>query len=228
LKEWGRCTQGIASALAEVECLRTLDRLRMAHGFADEMIAEQREEVYRLLEAMEIVEITHPVLSRAAQPSVAWNAGRDSSLASALLWKEQAGKDLSMATHLALAIAASKQDAVSGMTGTPACDSQLIRCGRATSVRSARQGLSSFSQVQALRGCERTCSTSARSHQVERRIRPLRQIGVAARPDRAVDDEVRDVNALRGELRQALRQTPGANAHANSAALHSRRSPAPR
>ena len=39
LKEWGRVTQGIASALAEVECLRTLDRLRSAHGFADEMTA---------------------------------------------------------------------------------------------------------------------------------------------------------------------------------------------
>jgi hypothetical protein len=57
LKEWGRVTQGITSALAEVECLRTLDRLRLAQGFADEMIAEQREAVYRLLEAMEIVEI---------------------------------------------------------------------------------------------------------------------------------------------------------------------------
>ena len=66
LKEWGRVTQGIVSALAEVECLRTLDRLRSAQGFANEVIAEQREAVYRLLEAMEIVEITYPVLSRAA------------------------------------------------------------------------------------------------------------------------------------------------------------------
>ena len=81
LKEWGRVTQGIASALAEVECLRTLDRLRLAQGFADEMIAEQREAVYRLLEAMEIVEITHPVLSRSAEPlrPGTGNAGRDSS-----------------------------------------------------------------------------------------------------------------------------------------------------
>jgi hypothetical protein len=45
LKEWGRVTQGVASALVEVECLRTLDRLRFAQGFSDEMIAEQREAV---------------------------------------------------------------------------------------------------------------------------------------------------------------------------------------
>lgn len=108
LKEWSRVTLGIASALAEVECLRTLDRLRLAQGFADEMIAEQREAVYRLFEAMEIVEITHPVLSRAAQPLPTALGTLDAiHLATALLWKEQAGRDMSMATHdVALAVAA--------------------------------------------------------------------------------------------------------------------------
>lgn len=108
LKEWGRVTQGIASALVEVECLRTLDRLRLPQRFSDEMIAVRREAVYRLLEAMEIVEITYPVLSRAAQPLPTALGTLDAiHLAAALLWKEQTGKDLSMATHdVALAIAA--------------------------------------------------------------------------------------------------------------------------
>jgi predicted nucleic acid-binding protein len=108
LKEWGRLTQGIASALVEVECLRTLDRLRVAQGFTDEMIAQQRGAVYRLLEAMEIVEITYPVLARAAQPLPTALGTLDAiHLATALLWKEQTGKELSMATHdVALAIAA--------------------------------------------------------------------------------------------------------------------------
>jgi len=108
LTEWGRITQGIASALVEVECLRTLDRLRLARGLSDEMIAEQREAVYRLLEAMEIVEITYPVLSRAAQPLPTALGTLDAiHLATATLWKEQKGRDLSMATHdVALAVAA--------------------------------------------------------------------------------------------------------------------------
>ncbi|MDE2361014.1 MAG: PIN domain-containing protein [Betaproteobacteria bacterium] len=108
LKEWGRVTHGVASALVEVECLRTLDRLRLARGLADEMIAEQREAVYRLLEAMEIVEITYPVLLRAAQPLPTTLGTLDAiHLATALLWKEQAGRDMSIATHdVALAIAA--------------------------------------------------------------------------------------------------------------------------
>jgi predicted nucleic acid-binding protein len=108
LKEWSRVTRGIGSALAEVECLRTLDRLRLARGFADEMIAEQREAVFRLLEAMEIVDITGPVLARAAQPLPTALGMLDAiHLATALLWKEQAGSDMWMATHdTALAVAA--------------------------------------------------------------------------------------------------------------------------
>ena len=108
LKEWGRVTKGIVSALVEVECLRTLDRLRLAQGFSDEIIAEQREAVYRVLEAVEIVEITYPVLSRAAQPLPTALGTLDAiHLATALLWKEQMGTDLAMATHdVALAVAA--------------------------------------------------------------------------------------------------------------------------
>lgn len=108
LKEWEGVTRGIASALVEVECLRTLDRLHLARDFAGETIAERREAVYRLLEAIEIAEITYPVLSRAAQPLPTALGTLDAiHLATALLWKEQAGRDLSMATHnAALAVAA--------------------------------------------------------------------------------------------------------------------------
>ena len=107
-KEWGRVSQGIASALVEVECLRTLDRLRLTENFADEVIAERREAVFRLMESMEVVEITHPVLSRASQPLPTALGTLDAiHLSTALLWKERAGKVLSMATHdVALAVAA--------------------------------------------------------------------------------------------------------------------------
>jgi predicted nucleic acid-binding protein len=108
LKEWDRVSQGVASALGEVECLRTLDRLRLAEHHTDEVIAERREAVYRLMESMEVVEISHPVLSRASQPLPAALGTLDAiHLATALLWKERTGKALSMATHdAALAIAA--------------------------------------------------------------------------------------------------------------------------
>ena len=109
LKEWRRLTQGVASALVEVECLRTLDRLRGSRELTDEMIAQRRAAVYRLLEAMVIVEVSYPVLARAAQPLPTALGTLDAiHLATALLCKEHAGMDLSMATHDEALASASK------------------------------------------------------------------------------------------------------------------------
>ena len=100
LKEWGRVTRGIGSALVEVECLRTLDRLRLAERHGDDIVAQRREAVYRLIDAMEIIEIGHAVLARASQPLPTALGTLDAiHLATALLWNERAGVDLSMATH---------------------------------------------------------------------------------------------------------------------------------
>lgn len=100
LKEWRSITQGVASALVEVECLRTLDRLRLAEGLNDDEIAIRREAVFRLLEAVERVELTRPVLARASQPLPTALGTLDSiHLATALLWKDWSGVDLVMATH---------------------------------------------------------------------------------------------------------------------------------
>ncbi len=46
LKEWRTIEQGVASAVVEVECLRTLDRLRLAERLGDDQIALRREAVY--------------------------------------------------------------------------------------------------------------------------------------------------------------------------------------
>lgn len=100
LKEWRSITQGVASALVEVECLRTMDRLRLGEGLKDAEIAARRETVFRLLEAIEVVELTRPILSRAAQPLPTALGTLDAiHLATALLWKERTKADLVMATH---------------------------------------------------------------------------------------------------------------------------------
>ena len=108
VKEWRTIERGIASALVEVECLRTLDRLRLSEGFSDEEIALRRETVFRLLESMEIIDLTRPILTRAAQPLPTALGTLDAiHLATALLWKERRQEDLMMVTHdTALAIAA--------------------------------------------------------------------------------------------------------------------------
>jgi predicted nucleic acid-binding protein len=108
LKGWSRVTRGVASALTEVECLRALDRFRIAEGFSDQVIAQRRASIYRLIEAIEVVEITAPILSRAAQPLPTSLGTIDAiHLATALLWKESTASALVMATHdAALGVAA--------------------------------------------------------------------------------------------------------------------------
>lgn len=100
LKEWRSITKGVCSALVEVECLRTLDRLRLAERLEDYDVAVRRETVFRLLEAVEVVALTRPVLARASQPMPTALGTLDAiHLATALLWKERSGSDLVMATH---------------------------------------------------------------------------------------------------------------------------------
>lgn len=108
VKEWPTIETGVASALVEVECLRTLDRLRVSENRSDEDIAIRREAVFRLLESMEIIDLTRPILTRAAQPLPTALGTLDAlHLATALLWREGREKDLVMATHDAsLAMAA--------------------------------------------------------------------------------------------------------------------------
>jgi predicted nucleic acid-binding protein len=100
LKEWRTIRDGVASALVQVECLRTLDRLRLRLALPDREIALRRETVFRLLEAIELVEPNRPILTRAAQPLPTELGTLDAiHLATATLWREATGADLVMATH---------------------------------------------------------------------------------------------------------------------------------
>ena len=108
LREWAAIRTGVASALAETECLRSLDRLRLRTGLPDRDLARRREAVFRLLESLDVVEVTAPVLARAAQPLPTELGTLDAiHLATALLWREHNGGDIVIATHdVALATAA--------------------------------------------------------------------------------------------------------------------------
>lgn len=108
LAEWKNIVTGIASGLVEVECLRTLDRLRVAGNLSADDVAVRREAVFRVLEGLELVELTRAVLHRAAQPMPAPLGALDAiHLATAEMWREAKGKELLVATHdQALALAA--------------------------------------------------------------------------------------------------------------------------
>jgi predicted nucleic acid-binding protein len=108
LREWPDVHHGVTSALAEVEVLRTMDRLRFsAPALNPQVFAARREAAFRVLEGLETIDITRVVLARAAQPLPTSLGTLDAiHLVSAMGWREQF-EGLFFATHdLALAAAA--------------------------------------------------------------------------------------------------------------------------
>lgn len=100
LKEWSKIETGVASAVVEVECLRTLDRLRLRVGLSDEDLADRLEVVHRLMDELTLVEPIGAVLRRAAQPLATPLGTLDAiHLSTAMLWTEVRGEALVMATH---------------------------------------------------------------------------------------------------------------------------------
>lgn len=100
LKEWKAIRSGVASVLARVECLRTLDRLRLSHEIGIEELASRREAMFMLMDEIDLIEPAGAVLDRAAQPLPTPLGTPDAiHLATALLWREQEATDLVMATH---------------------------------------------------------------------------------------------------------------------------------
>jgi predicted nucleic acid-binding protein len=108
LAEWAQVEAAVASALTQVECLRTLDRLGRMDRLSAEELAERRGAVYRLLEAVDVVAVSRSVLRRASEPFPTPLGTLDAiHLSTALLWRDGSGAALTMATHdRALATAA--------------------------------------------------------------------------------------------------------------------------
>lgn len=100
LFEWETIDSGVTSALAEVECLRTLDRLRLRGALSDAELAAMRQGVWRLLEGLELVQLALPVLRRAADPFPTPLGTLDAlHLATALAWRDERAAVLVLATH---------------------------------------------------------------------------------------------------------------------------------
>jgi uncharacterized protein len=98
----------VASALTEVECLRTLDRLARVGTLTPAETADRRMAVYQLLEEVEVVDISGAVLRRASEPFPTPLGTLDAiHLATAIAWRESRMAALTMATHdKSLALAA--------------------------------------------------------------------------------------------------------------------------
>src|SRR5439155_12205408 len=78
-----------------VECLRTLDRLRLTAGFPEEDLATARAAALTLLDAINLVELSPEILDRAEEQFPTLLATLDAlHLATALLWQKSEGRVL--------------------------------------------------------------------------------------------------------------------------------------
>ena len=109
LEQWPRIDLAISSNLLRVECLRTLDRLRLAGQLSPAEARVQTDALADVLRRIDFVEVDPLVLDHAAQPLPAPLGALDAiHLASALLYRERHGDHpILFATHdVALARAA--------------------------------------------------------------------------------------------------------------------------
>lgn len=98
--EWSKIQRGVSSALVTTESLRTLDRLRLRAKLSDAEVATRRAAILSLIASLELVDLDAGVLDRASQPMPTELGTLDAiHLATALLWKEMTGIDITVATH---------------------------------------------------------------------------------------------------------------------------------
>jgi predicted nucleic acid-binding protein len=98
----------VSSELIAVESARTLDRLRLQGSLTTQEAVARRRTVNEWLEAIDLVLLRTPVLSRASEPMPMALGTLDAlHLATALIWRDRMGPLPTMATHdTALGLAA--------------------------------------------------------------------------------------------------------------------------
>src|SRR5687768_4407540 len=91
---------GVASEISQLECLRALDRMRLAKGLPEEHVALARRGVLQMLAGLTIVRVDPVVLEFAGRALPVPLRTLDAiHLASAVLWRDAEDPDLVMATH---------------------------------------------------------------------------------------------------------------------------------
>ena len=108
LDEMRSCEALVSSELIAIESARTIDRLRLQGSLTTEEAAARMRTITEWLEAIDLVLLRPPILSRASEPMPMPLGTVDAlHLASALIWRDRIGAQPAIATHdTALGLAA--------------------------------------------------------------------------------------------------------------------------
>ena len=90
----------IHSELVRIECLRTLDRLRLQRRLDEGETARARKAAFEILKTSGLIPLTSAILARASGPFPAPLGTLDAiHLATALTFRDVTGEELVLATH---------------------------------------------------------------------------------------------------------------------------------
>jgi predicted nucleic acid-binding protein len=101
VSDWRSLQPCVASRLVEVECHRTIDRVRLERAIDDETMVIVLATLRSLLRGVELIEISTQIMREAARPmSLAIGTLDAIHLVTALAWREHRGDDdMSFVTH---------------------------------------------------------------------------------------------------------------------------------
>lgn len=100
LASWGRWERAYSSELLRVEVLRSIDRNRLKGALTDDDVAELVAKAHAIFDAIELVELSPSVLSRASQAFLTPLGTLDAlHLATALRLVESGAMELTFLTH---------------------------------------------------------------------------------------------------------------------------------
>lgn len=100
LREWEQIEQAVSSELTRMECLRTVGRIRLRINLSDDEVANRNRAIFEILDHMDLIMISSPVLERASQPFPTSLGTLDAiHLCSAVLWQQGEGQRLVFLTH---------------------------------------------------------------------------------------------------------------------------------
>ncbi len=97
---WAEFTNLIGSHLVEVEGLRALDRMRVAEEIPEEKFLAYRADLYQLVNGMDLIQPTPPILRRASEAfPVALGTLDAIHLSTAMAWRDERDEELLFVTH---------------------------------------------------------------------------------------------------------------------------------
>jgi predicted nucleic acid-binding protein len=103
LEDWAAHALAISNEIVRVECMRTLERMRLERKLGDESLRDKRAAINQFLRGLELVATDARVIVRASQPFPTHVATLDAiHLATAVLYREvlsPAERPLLFATH---------------------------------------------------------------------------------------------------------------------------------